>query len=170
MERRYQCPVGWHKQRQTGRKHPIVFGLQLPRKPLGFKGRINGRFARKGRAVRPEGPPTNLGVRSSNLFGRANEIRNLGWFCLLILWAFAYLGYTTRYTIALVAHAKLPATAVVIICTLRAVLPCMGLFLTFSPGVPANQRPPLSQQEHWNEDEKAIRDLSERQFGSLFSR
>jgi hypothetical protein len=43
----------------------------------------------------------------------------------------------------------------------------MGLFLTFSPGV---QRPPLSQQEHWNEDEKAIRDLIERQFGSLFSR
>jgi hypothetical protein len=32
------------------------------------------------------------------------------------------------------AHAKLPATAVVIICTLRAVLPCTGLFLTFSPG------------------------------------
>jgi hypothetical protein len=110
---------------------------------------------------------TNLGVRRSNLFGRTNEIRNLGWFCLLILWAFVYLGYTTRYTIALVAHAKLPATAVVIICTLRAVLPCMGLFLTFSPGV---QRPPLSQQEHWNEDEKAIRDLIERQFGSLFSR
>jgi hypothetical protein len=78
--------------------------------------------ASRGHRETSDNQSTNLGVMSSNLFGRANEIRNLGWFCLLILWAFVYLGYTTRYTIALVAHAKLPATAVVIICTLRAVL------------------------------------------------
>jgi hypothetical protein len=55
-----------------------VSGLQKQRKPLRFKGAITGRFARKGKAIRSAGPPTNLGVRSSNLFGRANKIRNLG--------------------------------------------------------------------------------------------
>jgi hypothetical protein len=44
---------------------------------------------------------TNLGVRSSNLFGRANQIRNLGWFCPLVLGPFALLGYTIGYTTAL---------------------------------------------------------------------
>jgi hypothetical protein len=49
----------------------------MPCKPLRFKGAINGRFARKGKATRREGPPTNLGVRSSNLFGRAREFNDL---------------------------------------------------------------------------------------------
>jgi hypothetical protein len=42
---------------------------------------------------------------------------------------------------------SLPATAVVIICTLRAVLPCTGLFLTFSPGVPAIDNSPAASAE-----------------------
>jgi hypothetical protein len=48
-------------------------GLQKPRKPLGFKSAIAGQFAGKGKTIRREGPPTNLGVRSSNLFGRASQ-------------------------------------------------------------------------------------------------
>jgi hypothetical protein len=39
----------------------------MPCKPLRFKGAINGRFARKGKATRREGPPTNLGNRSTNI-------------------------------------------------------------------------------------------------------
>jgi hypothetical protein len=40
---------------------PLLSGLQVPCKPLRFKGAINGRFARKGKATRREGPATNLG-------------------------------------------------------------------------------------------------------------
>lgn len=40
---------------------PLLSGLQMPCKPLRFKGAINGRFARKGKATRREGPATNLG-------------------------------------------------------------------------------------------------------------
>ena len=53
---------------------------------------------------------TNLGVRSSNLFGRANYIRNLGWFCPLILRSFSALGYTIRYTTVLACARKSAGT------------------------------------------------------------
>jgi hypothetical protein len=55
----------------------ISFGLQLARKPVRFKKAIRGRFARNLKAISGEGPPTNLGVRSSHLFGRANKIKSL---------------------------------------------------------------------------------------------
>jgi hypothetical protein len=61
----------------TVKKSPAKSGLQTPWKPLGFKGAITGRFARKDKAIRPEDLPTNLGVGGSNPFGRANEINDL---------------------------------------------------------------------------------------------
>jgi hypothetical protein len=41
-------------------------GLQLPRKPLRFKGAITSRFAKIGNNISAKGPPTNLGIGSSN--------------------------------------------------------------------------------------------------------
>jgi hypothetical protein len=48
-------------------------GLQNPSKPLRFIAAMFGRFARKGKTINIEAPSTNLGVRSSNLFGRAKQ-------------------------------------------------------------------------------------------------
>ena len=48
-------------------------GLQNPSKPLRFKSALTGRFAGEGKAVNIEALPTNLRVRSSNLFGRASK-------------------------------------------------------------------------------------------------
>jgi hypothetical protein len=42
-------------------------GLQKHRKPLRFKGAINGRFAGKGKAIRREGPPTYLQHSNSDM-------------------------------------------------------------------------------------------------------
>jgi hypothetical protein len=52
-------------------------GLQNPSKPLTFIAAMIGRFARKCKAAKPGQPPTNLGGRSSNLFGRAREFNDL---------------------------------------------------------------------------------------------
>ena len=54
-------------------------GLQKPRKPLRFISARNGQFAKICRAANANGLPTNLGVRSSNLFGRviASNLRLL---------------------------------------------------------------------------------------------
>jgi hypothetical protein len=44
-------------------------GFQNPSKPLRFKSALTGRFAGMGKAINIEALPTNLGVKSSNLFG-----------------------------------------------------------------------------------------------------
>jgi hypothetical protein len=56
------------------------------------------------------------------------------------LGAFAYLGHNQVHDRPGVRTRSCRRPLWVIICTLRAVLPCEGLFLTFSPGVPARPR------------------------------
>jgi hypothetical protein len=65
-------PLGDHCAVWTSAATPHS-GLQKPRKPLRFIDARNGRFARKGKAINIKASPTNLGVRSSNLFGRAKQ-------------------------------------------------------------------------------------------------